>query len=680
MINQELMQSFHRGDCLNAYDLFGAHLVTENGVEGVRFTVYAPNAAQIYVVGEFNEWKNTTPMYPLVENASIWSCFVPGLKQFDMYKYRIHKQFGRVDEHCDPYAFFSELRPGTASKVYELDGYEWNDQAYLKTRTRNYDAPMNIYEMHLGSWKLKEVDEDAKEGEQFYSYVEMADLIIPYVKNMGYTHIELMPLSEHPFDGSWGYQVTGYFSATSRYGEPKQLMEFVDKCHQAGIGIIMDFVPAHFVKDSFGLYEFDGSCLYGYPDWNRRYSEWDTVYFDLGREEVRSFMMSAADFWLTKYHIDGIRFDAVSNLIFWKGNKGAGLNDGAVDFMKRMNYLLHKKHPTIMTIAEDSSDYGNVTRDTLEGGLGFDYKWDLGWMNDTLKYMGYDPVYRQYHHGLMTFSMAYFYSERFILPFSHDEVVHSKGTIIDKIHGDFDQKFRQLRSLYVYMMSHPGKKLNFMGNELGEFKEWDEKKALGWNILTFPAHDAFHHYIKDLNGLYLMFPAFYQADYHWAGFKWLIVDDNQQSLFAYQRKDMLGNVMIYVMNFTPNVHNGLRIPVEVPGIYKELLNTDRDIYGGSNVTNPSHLHSEEVPWVREEDSIVINLGAFASSVIVLERRVTKKVKPVDGEITFESTTLKAVKKAEAAKKTTAKKATTKKTTAKKETKKAEPKKTTKKEK
>ena len=624
MFDKDLIQSFHEGQCLNAYDLFGAHVVTENGQEGVRFTVYAPGAGQIYVVGDFNEWKNTHPMYPLVEDSGIWSCFIPGLKQFDIYKYRIHKRFGRITEHSDPYAFFSELRPFTGSKVYNLDGYQWNDEAYLKTRTRNYDAPMNIYEMHLGSWKMKDIDEDTfKEGDQFHSYSEMVDLIIPYIKNMGYTHIELMPLQEHPFDGSWGYQVTGYFSATSRYGEPKQLMYFVDKCHQAGIGVILDFVPAHFVMNDYGLYEFDGTCLYGYPDWNRRYSEWDTVYFDLGREEVRSFMMSAADFWLSYFHFDGIRFDAVSNLIYWKGNKQAGENDGAISFMRRMNYLLHKKHPTIMTIAEDSSDYMGVTKDTLEGGLGFDYKWDLGWMNDTLKYMAFDPVYRQYHHGLMTFSMAYFYGERFILPFSHDEVVHSKGTIIDKISGDFDMKFKQLRTLYVYMMSHPGKKLNFMGNELGEVKEWDEKKSLGWNILTYPAHDAFHKYIKDLNGLYLMFPSFYQQDYLGEGFKWLIVDDIQQSIFAYQRKDKDGNVMLHVMNFTPNVHHGLRIPVEVPGIYKELLNTDRDIYGGTGVINTPLLHSEEVAWTREQNSIVIELGAFSSAIIKLEEKIEK---------------------------------------------------------
>ncbi len=447
MINQKILEKFHQGMCLNAYEVFGAHFENVNSTNGVRFTVWAPEAIAISVVGEFNNWDGQANVMQRYEHdGSVWTVFVEGVREMAMYKYRIQTRDGRIVERADPYGFFSELRPGTASKVFDMEHYGWTDGPWMVHRSRNFDRALNIYEAHIGSWKLKKEATAEKDGE-FFSYDEMIDELIPYVKKMGYTHLELMPLAEHPFDGSWGYQVTGYYSATSRYGTPKQLMNFINACHRENIGVIMDYVPAHFVKDAHGLYEFDGSCLYGYPDDYRRYSEWDTVYFDLGREEVRSFMMSCLNFWATYYHIDGIRFDAVSNLIFWKGNKNMGINDGAMDFMKRMNFHLHENFPTLMTIAEDSSDYPGVTKPTVEGGLGFDYKWDLGWMNDTLKYMGRDPIYRQYHHNDLTFSMAYYFSEKFILPFSHDEVVHSKGTIIDKIYGDFDMKFAQLKTL-----------------------------------------------------------------------------------------------------------------------------------------------------------------------------------------------------------------------------------------
>lgn len=640
MINDQIIEKFHQGMCLDAYKVFGAHFECVNSMNGVRFTLWAPNAVSCSVIGEFNDWDGQANLMKRYEkDGSIWTVFIEGVHEFEMYKYRIQTRDGRIVERSDPYAFYSELRPGTASKVYDIEKFPWNDGQWMQYRSRNFDRALNIYEAHMGSWKLKKEATEKEDGE-FFSYEEMVDELIPYVKEMGYTHIELMPLAEHPFDGSWGYQVTGYFSATSRYGNPKQLMRFIESCHQEGIGVIMDFVPAHFVKDAHGLYEFDGSCLYGYPDDYRRYSEWDTVYFDLGREEVRSFMMSSVEFWLRYFHMDGIRFDAVSNLIFWKGNKNLGLNDGAVDFMKRCNYHIHELFPTVMTIAEDSSDYPNVTKPTVAGGLGFDYKWDLGWMNDTLKYMGRDPIYRQYHHNDFTFSMAYFYSERFILPFSHDEVVHGKRTIIDKIHGDFDAKFAQLKTLYIYMMTHPGKKLNFMGNELAEFKEWDEKKALGWNILQYPAHDAFHEFIKKLNHIYKENDMLFTLDYQYQGFKWMMVDNNTQSLFGYVRQDAGDNVMLVVMNFTPNQHHGLRMPVPVPGFYREILNTDQDIYGGHNVLNTSLLESEEEACLNEKDSIVMDLGSFASCIFVLDKKKEPK---------------KAKKKAEKKKKSDSKK-------------------------
>ena len=628
MFSEKERVKFHQGMSLEAYKLFGAHFETVDGVEGVRFTVWAPEAFSVSVIGEFNHWNKTENMMSrLIEDGSIWTCFIPDVREGDTYKYHIRSKYGRSMDRSDPYAFFSELRPGTASRVCNLEGYAWTDSDWVKNRSLNFDKPLNVYEAHLGSWKLKKEATEEDDG-VFYTYEEMIDEIIPYVKEMGYTHLELMPLAEHPFDGSWGYQVTGYFSATSRYGTPKQLMDFINACHTHNIGVIMDFVPVHFVLDAHGLYEFDGSNLYEYPDINRRFSEWGTAYFDLGREEVRSFMMSSVDFWLNYYHIDGVRFDAISNIIHWKGNKNLGLNDGAVDFMKRCNYHIHEKHPTVMMIAEDSSDFPNVTKSTLDGGLGFDYKWDLGWMNDTLKYMGRDPIYRQYHHNELTFSMAYFYSEKFIMPFSHDEVVHGKRTILDKIYGDFDAKFAQLKTLYVYMLTHPGKKLNFMGNELAEFKEWDERKSLGWNILKFPTHDAFHHFIHDLNHLYKDYPALYQRDYCYDGFKWLIVDNNTQSIFAYTRTAGNGQTIVVVMNFTPNTHRHLRIPVPKYGIYREILNSDQDIYAGGNMVNKGLISSEEIPELNVEFSLCLNIPSYGSSILVLEKEQKVKRKKV----------------------------------------------------
>ena len=530
-----------------------------------------------------------------------------------MYKYRIETQNFATVDRADPYAFYSELRPGTASRVYNIENFRWSDKRWLNARTKNFDKPMNIYEANIGSWKMKKDFTDEEDGE-FYTYEEMIDLIIPYLVENHYTHLELMPLTEFPFDGSWGYQATGYFSVTSRYGEPKGLMKFINACHKAGIGVIMDFVPAHFVKDGHGLYQFDGGFVYDYPDINRRYTEWDSVYFDVGREEVRSFLMSSVGFFAKYFHVDGIRFDAVSNLIYWKGNKEAGLNDGAVEFMRRMNNHMKGYFPGVMLIAEDSSDFNGVTKSPDVGGLGFDYKWDLGWMNDTLKYMKLDPVYRQSDHNLITFSMAYFYSENFILPFSHDEVVHSKGTIVDKIWGTHEQKFAQLKTLYTYMMIHPGKKLNFMGNELGEYKEWDEKVALGWNILKYPIHDSFHHFMIRLNEIYKNYQCMYEQDYGMDGFEWLVVDDRAQSVFAIERKGTDGSSLIAVMNFTANKHEGYKIPVNKPGSYKEILNSDTDIYSGSNYTNKRAIRAKKGQTLNKEYYIPVNIAPFGSMI------------------------------------------------------------------
>ena len=403
MFDNFLIHTFHDGNCLQAYKIFGAHFETHEGKKGVRFTTYAPNARSAQVVGEFNQWGETPCYMEKYNNGGIYTIFVEGVKEFDMYKFRFETPQGDIIDKADPYAYFSELRPGTASKVYNMEGYRWHDSKWVKNRTKNYDRPLNIYEASLGSWKMKRESEGEGDDGEYYSYEELIDEIIPYVKKMGYTHLEVMPLTEFPFDGSWGYQATGFYSATSRYGQPKQLMKFIDACHQEGIGVIMDFVPAHFVKDSHGLHMYDGGFVYDYNDYNRRYSPWDSVYFDLGKNEVRSFLLSSVEFFATYYHIDGFRFDAVSNLIYYEGNKNLGENIGAMEWMKRLNGHMSGYHPTVMMIAEDSTDYPGVTKPVGEHGLGFDYKWDLGWMNDTLKYFQEDPVYRQYDSALLLF-------------------------------------------------------------------------------------------------------------------------------------------------------------------------------------------------------------------------------------------------------------------------------------
>ncbi len=612
MLDEFLIQLFYEGQCLEAYKVFGAHLCKEEEVKGVRFTVYAPNAKNVFVVGEFNEWQQTHPLKKMGDGG-IYSGFVPKAKAGQLYKYLLIGPNGQHLYKADPYARYSEVRPGNASRIYDLERFRWGDKRWKAKQDKHFEKNLNIYEMHIGSWKMKKDYTDEEDGE-FYNYEEIAEKLIPYIKEMGYTHIELMPLSEYPFDGSWGYQVTGYFSATSRYGTPKQLMSFINQCHKEGIGVIMDFVPVHFVKDAHGLAMFDGGCVYEYPDLNRRYTEWDSIYFDLGRDEVRSFMMSAINFWIEYYHIDGIRFDAVSHLIFWKGNKEMGTNDGAIDFMKRMTYKINERHPNTLLIAEDSSDYPKVTRSSVEGGLGFDYKWDLGWMNDTLKYMALDPYFRQHEHHLITFSMAYFYSENYILPFSHDEVVHSKKTIIDKIYGTYEEKLAQLKTLYIYMMSHPGKKLNFMGNELAEYKEWDEKKSLGWNILSYPVHDSFHEFIKKMNQIVNDYPALYQNDYYQEGFEWMVVDDNKQSVFAYERKTLEGQHLLIVLNFTPNAHASYCIPVTKAGKYKEILNSDKDIYSGSNQVNSRQLKTKKGIVLGKPYSIDVKIAPYTGMI------------------------------------------------------------------
>ncbi len=617
MIDAGIIRNFHEGHCLDAYKVFGAHFVNENNIDGVRFTVYAPHAIKIFVIGSFNNWENTHEMEKV--DHGIFSLFIPDLKQYDMYKYRIINEYNDVLDKADPYAVYSELRPGTSSFVYDVNNFKWDDGKWLKKRTKNFDKALNIYEVYAGGWKKKE-------NNRSYSFEELKEELIPYVIENGFTHIEFMPLNEYPFDGSWGYQASGYYSCTSRYGNPMELAEFINECHKNDIGVIIDMVPVHFVRDNHGLRLFDGKPLYEYPKEEDADSQWGTSNFDLWNEEVRSFLMSSAAFWCDIYHIDGIRFDAVSNIIYWAGNKNRGTNDGAIAFVKRMNYYLSQKYPTVMLIAEDSSDYPKVTDSTVYGGLGFDYKWDLGWMNDTIKYYGVDPIYRVWEHHKLTFSMAYFYSEKFILPLSHDEVVHGKGTIINKMWGDYEQKFAQVKNLYVYMFTHPGKKLNFMGNELAVFREFDENKPLDWELVNFEKHLTFTKFFKDLSILYKNHSSLYKNDYNIYGFRWIDADNSLQSIYTYTREDEK-ECLVCVINNCPNSYTDYLIGVPYEGKYKEIMNSEWEIYGGSDCSNKK-VYSKPAEAHSYKNSISIDIASFGAMIFRFKKKQLREKKNV----------------------------------------------------
>ena len=602
------LKDFHEGRSLDAYRHFGAHPERE----GVRFTVYAPNAQAIQVIGSFDDWECEGHEMKKVDERGTWSLYIKGVKVGDSYKYRITQATGRVVDKMDPYAFYSELRPNTASVVEDLSNDSWEDAEWLKSRSKNFDRPVNIYEVHIGSW-MKEEDED------LVNYRKIAGRLIEYVKENHFTHIELMPLCEYPFDGSWGYQCSGYYSVTSRYGTCHDLMYLVNEAHKAGIGVIMDFVPVHFVKDDFSLSYFDGTALYEYPRAHDADSQWGTANFDLWKEEVRSFLMSAASFWIDVYHFDGLRMDAISNAIFWHGNKQLGVNEGALDFIKRMNFMLNEKYKgKIMLIAEDSTDFPNVTKSTLDGGLGFDYKWDLGWMNDTLNYLKKDPVYRKWHHNNITFSMAYFYSERFLIEFSHDEVVHGKATIINKMWGTYEQKFAQLRTLYLYMFTHPGKKLNFMGNELAHWREWDEQKENDWFLLSYPAHDAFHKYFALLGELYTEDPTLYEKDYSWESFEWIDADNADKNMFSYLRKGKDKDYVI-ILNFSPNMYRHEVFGVASKGSYREIINTEWERFGGTLPEQPQQCHAARVSRNNKPYMIEADIPPFGGVLLEVQK-------------------------------------------------------------
>ena len=575
-----LVYDYLMGQTTEAYKYFGAHFIEQDGQKGVVFRLYAPMASDVSVIGDFNNWDMFSCKMHKIDDCGVWELFIPGLSNYQAYKFHFKNAQGKYVDRIDPFAFFCEIAPATCSRLFDYENFAWHDEEFMKNRDRNFDKPMSIYEMHAGSW-LK--------TDRFPSYEEVADNLIPYVKGMGFTHVEFMPIIAHPFLGSWGYQGTGFYSVDPRYGNPHQLMSLIDRLHQAGIGVIIDFAPVHFANDKWALANYDGSCLFEYSN-EHRVSPWGSYQFDLGKDPVRSFLMSAVNYFVSMFHADGIRIDAVSNLIYWNGNKNDGSNLGAIEFIKRLNGKMHIEHNSVMMIAEDSSDFPNVTKATEEGGLGFDYKWDLGWMNDTLKYYALDPIYKKYDHNKLTFSMAYFYSDNFLLPFSHDEVVHGKGTLLNKMWGDYYQKFAFLRNLFTYQFAHPGKKLNFMGNEFGSFDEWNENKSLPWDLKNFPAHNSITHLFHDLNLIYTHHKAMYVEEHNPERFKWLIVDNKTDSVFAFTRR-YEDEHLIFVFNMTTNYYENFGIPVEVEGEYEEIFNSDKDIYGGANQYNGGPLGS-----------------------------------------------------------------------------------------
>lgn len=624
-----LLYDYLNGQCIEAFNYFGAHFVKREieteilvplkknpektkkskvmtTVEGVVFRLYAPMAEDVSVIGDFNNWDCKIHKMEKIDEAGVFEIFIPNLHNYSFYKYHFKDARGVYVDKADPFAFFSEYRPGSCSRLFNIDGFIWHDRPFLKHRTRNFDQPMSIYEMHLGSWK-------GKIDNRNLSYEEIADFLIPYLKALGYTHVEIMPITQYPFDGSWGYQSTGFYSVDSRYGNPMQLMSFVDRLHQAGIGVILDFAPVHFATDEFALCHFDGTCLYEYDN-EHKYSPWGSLQFDLGKDPVRSFLMSAMNYFIEYFHFDGIRVDAVSNIVYWEGNKNNGENYGATEFIRRLNGKMHILHDGVMMIAEDSTDFTGVTKPLEYGGLGFDYKWDLGWMNDTLKYYGLDPVYKKYEHDKITFSMAYFFSENFLLPLSHDEVVHGKGTIINKMFGDYDTKFALIRNLYTYQFAHPGKKLNFMGNELASFDEWNENKSLPWELKRYPKHDSVSRLVRDLNLIYRHEPAMYFEEYNPVHYNWLMVDNKDQSVFAFERR-VGDSHLIFIFNMTPNYYESYDIGVTREGTYQEIFNSDKDVYGGSNAYNGLDLVTSNGGPENKPFKISVKLAPYAGIIL-----------------------------------------------------------------
>jgi 1,4-alpha-glucan branching enzyme len=616
---------FSEGQHWKIYEKFGAHVRTIGDVNGVYFAVWAPNAQRVSVVGDFNDWDGrVNPMRKLL-SAGVWELFLPGIKQGAHYKFEIRSQTGAVLLKSDPFAFFNQHGKSTASLVYDLERYSWSDAEWMEARQKKNwpQSPISIYEVHLGSWRRKE-------GNRQLTYLELADMLLPHVLEMGYTHIELLPVAEHPFEGSWGYQVTNYYAPTSRFGPPDDFRHFIDKCHQAGIGVIMDWVPAHFPKDAHALAEFDGTDLYEHMDPRQgEHQDWGTLIFNYGRNEVRNFLIGNALFWLDKYHIDGLRVDAVASMLYldysrkpgqWVPNiYGGRENLDAIYFLKRFNEVCYERFPGIITIAEESTAWPGVTRPTYLGGLGFGFKWNMGWMHDFLHYMSIDPIYRRFHHGNITFSLLYAFHENFILVLSHDEIVYGKRSLLSKMPGDEWQRFANLRMFLAWMYGHPGKKLLFMGGEFGQRNEWNHDTQLDWELLKLPRHDGMRRLVQHLNYTYKNEPAFWQLDDTYDGFDWIDFHDAENSVVSFLRKSRGGDIVAFVVNATPVVRYNYRLGVPEPGFYREIINTDGETYGGSNVGNLGGVQSEAREWMGREHSILIHLPPLATVALKLEK-------------------------------------------------------------
>ena len=620
---------FYSGRDCRAFDYMGAHPFVQDGEQGYLFRVYAPEAEKVSVMGEFNDWKRDAD-YMTRDEQGIWEKFIPNIPEYAAYKYSVWAKSGDVFDKSDPYGFHFETRPGNATKAYDLDGYEWGDASWLDWRKKHlpYSNPVNIYECHLGSWKMHE------DG-NFYSYRQLADELVPYVKEMGYTHIEFMPLTEYPFDGSWGYQVIGYFAATSRYGTPKDLMYLIDKAHQAGLGVIMDWVPAHFPKDGCGLVEFDGSHLYEYADpLKMEHKEWGTRVFDYGKVSTRNLLFSSAMFWIEKFHMDGLRVDAVASMLYldynrqgeWRPNVHGGReNLEAVDFLRLLNEYILTDHPDVMMIAEESTAWPMVTKPGYDGGLGFNFKWNMGWMNDMLCYCSADPFFRKDMHDKITFSFMYAFSENYILPLSHDEVVHGKCSLISKMPPPYENQFGGLRALYGYMAAHPGKKMLFMGGEFAQFSEWAYQRGLDWMLLDYPAHRQMQAYVKALNHFYLATPQLWEQDTDWRGFEWISHEDNRNNIIAFRRVAKDGSDIVVVVNFSPEEQQEYRIGVPITGTYEEIFTSDKTEFGGSGMAN-GKLKTENKPMHGQEQSIVLKIPRFGVLFFKGKARAKRRTK------------------------------------------------------
>ena len=609
-----------------AYEKLGAHLVSFDGRQGVAFAVWAPNARQVAVVGDFNDWNPSRhPMHP--SDAGIWSLFIPELKEYAVYKFHITAQNLQQFDKADPYGFAMEERPRTGSVVADLDRYCWTDAPWMQARAERQalNKPISIYEVHLASWRRKA---DKVWGQRYLTYREMATELLPYVVDMGYTHIELLPIAEHPFDGSWGYQVLGFFAPTSRFGGPQDFMYFIDQCHAAGIGVVLDWVPAHFPKDGAGLNFFDGTQLYAHANPKQgEHQDWGTLIFNYSRNEVRSFLISNALFWLDKYHIDGLRVDAVASMLYldysrqegqWIPNEYGGReNLAAISFLRKMNEVVHGIFPGVLTIAEESTSWPMVSRPTYLGGLGFSLKWNMGWMHDTLSYMAKDALFRRFHHNQMTFGMLYAFHENFVLPLSHDEVVHGKGSLLNKMSGDEWQKFAGLRAYLGFMWGYSGKKLLFMGCDFGQWQEWNHDTGLEWQALAAPLHAGLQRFVRDLNLVYRDQPALHQADFDWSGFAWIDANDSDNSVLSFIRFGQNpDDFIIVISNFTPVIREHYRIGVPTAGTYRELINSDLDIYGGGHVGNRHELTSQALRHHGREHTLTLTIPPLATLFLI----------------------------------------------------------------